>query len=204
MVATSLEEQLKNALRENAELRKRDETKSRQISELKELLREASMDSLTGLPGRQQFENRVNEELSQHHHHPEHHVSIFVVDLDHLKQVNDTHGHPAGDRMIVEFTQLFKTLMREYDIVARMTRGDEFAALLPGENHEGAKMVRQRLLQKFEELKDSMLFFSGASIGVASTSEGLETFEELYAKADQDMYLHKEASRELLLVKKTA
>ena len=170
---------------------------------LRKLLDEASVDTLTGLAGRRQFEHRIAEEFSNHHHHPERHFSIFIVDLDHLKKVNDNHGHPAGDRMIVEFGQLFKKLMREYDMVARIG-GDEFGAILPGENKEGAEMVKQRLLQKFEEFKDSMLYFSGVSIGVASTSEGLGTFDEMYTEADKKMYAHKNATRGFLLVRKTA
>lgn len=189
MSMKSLEEQLAAAVRQNEELR--------------ELLREASVDFLTGLPGRRQFEHRVKEELSQHHHHPEHHFSIFIVDLNNLKQVNDKDGHGAGDRMIKEFGQLFKNLMREYDMVARIG-GDEFMALLPAENKEGSEVVKQRLLQKFDEFKNSMMYFSGASVGVASTSEGLKNFEDLYVVADQDMYKHKKATRESLLVKKTA
>lgn len=188
-MSKSLEEQLEVALRQNEELR--------------ELLREASVDFLTGLPGRRQFEHRVKEELSQHHHHPEHHFSIFVVDLNNLKKINDTYGHSGGDRMIMEFVELFKKLMREYDMVARIG-GDEFTAILPGESKEGAEVVKQRLLRKFNEFKDSMMYFSGASIGVASTSQGLPSFKALFEQADQDMYIHKKATRELLLVKKIA
>ncbi|MEK7538380.1 MAG: GGDEF domain-containing protein [Patescibacteria group bacterium] len=188
-MSKSLETQLAIALRQNEELR--------------ELLREASVDFLTGLPMRRQFEHRVKEELSQHHHHPEHHFSIFVIDLNDLKKVNDTHGHSEGDRMIIEFGELFKKLMREYDMVARIG-GDEFTAILPGESKEGAELVKQRLLQKFDEFRDSMVYFSGASIGVASTSEGLLSYETLFEQADQNMYTHKKATRELLLVKKTA
>ena len=188
MATKSLEEQLETALRQNAELR--------------ELLKEASMDFLTGLPERRQFEHRVNEEFSHiKRHHAAHHFAIFVMDLNHLKAVNDTHGHIAGDHMITEFGKLLKSLMRDYDMVARCG-GDEFMAFLPEENKKSALLAKERLLAKFEEHRSSMMYFSGVAIGVASTSDGLGTFEELYNEADKDMYLHKEASREVLLLKR--
>lgn len=173
-----------------------------EIERLKILLAKASIDDLTGLPRRGQFENRVAEQLSHHHHHPEYHFSIFVVDLDGLKPVNDVKGHHTGDKLLTEFAQLFKKLMREYDIVARFG-GDEFVALLPGETVEGAERVRERLLKEFEEAKNTIAHFSGASIGVASTSQNFKDFEALYKEGDKDMYIQKGDKRRGLL-KKTA
>lgn len=170
-------------------------------AKLKRLLEEASTDFLTGLPGRRQFERRVEEELSHiRRYHTTHHFAVFVMDLDNLKKVNDTHGHSAGDKMIAEFGVFLKRLVRDYDMVARLG-GDEFMVFLPQETKESAIATRERILAELETHRSSLLYFSGVSIGVASTSDGLTTFKELYDEADKDMYSHKKTSRGVLLKK---
>lgn len=164
------------------------------IRELEKLLEEASLDSLTGLPRRGQFKHRVEEEFSMSGRFGIH-FSILVADLNELKKVNDQYGHPAGDMMIASFARVFKNLMREYDIVARIG-GDEFMALLPGQDLHGALAVKKKLVSGFENNKKLIPYFSGVAIGVASTEENILTFEMLYQAADARLYVHKAEIKE--------
>ena len=93
------------------------------------LKQQATTDFLTGLNNRRNFHYLTEVELvrSQRNGNP---VSVLLIDIDHFKRINDTHGHEAGDRALQTFSSIFREELREIDILGRVG-GEEFAALLP-------------------------------------------------------------------------
>lgn len=157
-------------------------------------LEKLTLDELTGLLQLRVFKNFVKEEIRRCKRSGNK-FSIFVIDLNCLKSVNDTHGHPAGDKMLSSFARLLKKSIRSCDIVAR-TGGDEFMVFLPDHNEDSALLAKSRLLEKIEDGKNFLHFFSGAAIGVATFVGQRQTFDDLYAIADEAMYEHKKAMKQ--------
>jgi diguanylate cyclase (GGDEF)-like protein len=138
----------------------------------------AGTDALTGLPNRRTLDAKLGRELSRSRRlgSP---LSILLLDLDRLKEVNDTHGHAAGDRALQAVSAAWSAQLRPNDLLCR-TGGDEFAVVLPDttEAWAGALAVR---------LKRSTPDATGVSIGVA-TWNGVVDSDELLATADRAMY----------------
>lgn len=173
---------LKDALQEIAVLK-------RKIKELEEL----SVDELTGLPRRKVFQSAVDKEILRCRRSKKS-LSLLLIDLNYLKKVNDTHGHPAGDEMIASFAKFLRKILRDCDILAR-TGGDEFMVFLPDQDEKSARTVRKHLLEALEEGKSSLPFFQGAAIGVATFGNEFPNFMEMYGIADKAMYRHKKAMK---------
>ena len=114
------------------------------------LTRISSTDALTRLANRHAFEERLKEEVQRTHRllYP---LALFVVDVDSFKQVNDTFGHPTGDKVLCKVAQVLKRACRETDFVARFG-GDEFAVLLPGTDLQGARIIAERCRVAVEKL----------------------------------------------------
>ena len=125
-----------HALSEVATLQKKTSELEDQNEELKE---ESSRDSLTGVFNRRAFGEALGREFAAagKHQWP---LSVIFVDLDHFKQINDTHGHQAGDAMLRAVASLLTGSLRDSDIVARYG-GDEFVLLLPGTDAEVVEKV---------------------------------------------------------------
>lgn len=105
----------------------------------------AHYDVLTGLPNRRLLDDRLNVALAQHRRRHEG-LAVCLLDLDAFKPVNDTHGHPAGDRLLRTIAERIQTTVREEDTVARLG-GDEFVILLAGlETQQACEEVLQRML----------------------------------------------------------
>ena len=154
----------------------------------------AQRDPLTGLLNRAGFEAEI-ERLVRLGDGP--HLALLYVDLDHFKPVNDTHGHPAGDRVLQLFAQRLVQAVRESDRVARLG-GDEFAVLLAGVGGAAnAQAVADKVLAaahapfEFEGRQVAI----GASVGVAfGVAEG-DTWRGLVARADTQLYRAKQGGR---------
>lgn len=115
---------------------------SRQIK--MENLRDAAViDSLTGCYNRREFENQLNRNISGAIRHQTK-LSVFMFDLDHFKEINDTYGHPAGDKVLQEVSAIVKNNMRTGDILARYG-GEEFIAILPETDKVKAMELADRL-----------------------------------------------------------
>jgi diguanylate cyclase (GGDEF)-like protein len=150
---------------------------------------QAATDPLTGLLNRRSFENQVQERL--HLGAP---FAIAMADLDHFKQVNDTHGHDAGDRALRLFARILKTSLRGEDLVSRFG-GEEFVVALPGLSIEDAA----RALTRVQE--DLVLALTGGTVPPFTASFGLthsdnaDNLEELCRAADTALFRAKRGGR---------
>jgi diguanylate cyclase (GGDEF)-like protein len=136
-------------------------------------------DALTGLPNRRSWGERLNEELERARRNLTT-FSIASIDVDNFKQVNDTKGHQAGDRLLRRLADGWRSKIRgSGDFLARLG-GDEFGLLAPGAN----QMEMQNIVSRLNEISPDEV---SCSIGVA-TWDGSETAAELFRRADDGMY----------------
>ncbi|MDJ0740888.1 MAG: EAL domain-containing protein [Gammaproteobacteria bacterium] len=159
----------------------------------RELEHLAHHDALTGLPNRALLRRRLGEAIDNAAG-SELLVGLLFMDLDRFKQINDSYGHAAGDRMLVEIGRRLHTVFRQDDLVARLG-GDEFAVLL--ENiHARDEMVAlaDKALDAIERpyAFDGHLFYSGASIGIAVAPDDGTDPDRLIQLADAAMYACKQ------------
>jgi diguanylate cyclase (GGDEF)-like protein len=156
-----------------------------------EVYKLAALDQLTGLYNRRSGEQRLVEEMSraQRHGRP---LTVLIVDLDGLKQVNDKHGHAAGDLMLKSFAERLNRAIRGSDLAVRLG-GDEFLILLPECRPEEVRHVLARLSGVVIECNGEKLVTSFSS-GWTDFKPG-ETPEELLKRADEAMYARKRAGK---------
>ena len=170
----------------------------------KELLRFANTDSLTNLANRRSFFESLDSEVSRFKR-TENHFSVLLVDVDHFKKVNDTHGHVAGDKILVQMADVMKKCLREGDVIARIG-GEEFAILLPETPENSAFWVADRICSEIAKynffIEDSILPVKcTVSIGVSSSenfvyqSDSELTSKDLYKQADLRLYIAKNTGR---------
>ena len=157
----------------------------------------AITDGLTGLTIRRYFMARLQEELdrSRRYGHP---FSLLMLDIDHFKAVNDTHGHPAGDHVLRALARRLTDVLRSTDLCSRYG-GEEMVVLLPGQSPELGQMVAEKICQEVAnrpfsagETKDLVVTLSA---GVASYPDHGLTPDALIEMADRAMYAAKEAGR---------
>lgn len=162
---------------------------------------QANTDVLTGLSNRRYFLDVLANEFdrSRRHGHP---LSIAVIDIDHFKQVNDTHGHIVGDRVLGALGELLIEELRTSDSVGRLG-GEEFAVFFPETAIVGAKIVCDHLLAKIRameiEVDDARISFT-VSIGIAAANPADETVETILKRADELMYVAKADGRNRIVV----
>jgi diguanylate cyclase (GGDEF)-like protein/PAS domain S-box-containing protein len=162
-----------------------------------ELKQQARMDYLTGIFNRRHLVEQGEIELARAIRYGKP-FSLLMLDIDHFKQVNDAHGHRAGDRVLVELGGLLNSTMREVDVVARMG-GEEFAILLPETDGQQAAEVAERLRRVVAE--NPVILDSGTklqvtvSIGVASLDSSVANIDILLNRADDALYRAKETGR---------
>ena len=153
-------------------------------------------DGLTGLWNRRQFELRVGQEIERAARFGER-FAVVLVDLDGFKSVNDTHGHPVGDAVLVETAQRLVTHTREVDTVARYG-GEEFVLLLPQTEPAGAMNVADKVrleLASAPVATDSGPLTITLSAGVACHPRDGATMEALLRAADEALYAAKAAGK---------
>jgi diguanylate cyclase (GGDEF)-like protein/PAS domain S-box-containing protein len=169
----------------------RDVTERRALEERLEY--QALHDSLTGLPNRRSFVDRLGQALRRTRR-KQNRVAVLFMDLDGFKVVNDSLGHDAGDRLLVKVAERLRGCLRPEDTLARFG-GDEFTVLIEDvEVPDGAVRVAERIVEELREpfTLDRRELYVAASIGVALGSEGTRDAEELLREADTSMYRAKD------------
>ncbi|MEN4524808.1 putative bifunctional diguanylate cyclase/phosphodiesterase [Pantoea agglomerans] len=153
-------------------------------------------DVLTGLPNRALVEDRLTQALALATRHDQR-VALLLIDLDRFKTINDTHGHHAGDELIIAVAQRLSRIVRASDTVGRIG-GDEFIVVMPDVDNIGqVHSLAQRII---DELSEPFTLFgsdvwSGASIGLAlAPKDGVDRLE-LMRKADIALYEAKSGGR---------
>jgi diguanylate cyclase (GGDEF)-like protein len=155
-----------------------------------QLYRRAHYDHLTGLPNRQLLHDRLRQALAVAREDEDAEIGVLFIDLDRFKDVNDSLGHAAGDRLLYEAARRLEQELPESVTVARMG-GDEFVVLIPQRKqslrlNETVRQILGALAQPFDT--DSGPVFVSASIGVAVFPRDGASAEELLRKADTAMY----------------
>lgn len=162
------------------------------------LLDLASIDSLTGALTRRTFleDTKSACRLAQRHGR---NLTILMVDVDHFKQVNDTHGHPVGDAVLVRLCNALMVCLRTTDKLGRMG-GEEFAVLLPETDLDHACVVTERLLSAVRDIEittdTGVTLKSTISIGVAPLTPEFADADTLLRQADHALYTAKHEGRD--------
>ncbi|MEM9194982.1 MAG: GGDEF domain-containing protein [Myxococcota bacterium] len=152
----------------------------------------AGTDPLTRIPNRRTFEDALGREVARHNRSLEG-MAVLLLDLDGLKELNDVHGHAAGDEAIVALARVAMATLRSSDLLARLG-GDEFAVLLPEADRETAELVatRVRAAIEGETVRGIPL---RVSVGLAVAGERICTAERLLENADERLYADKSVRR---------
>jgi len=174
-----------------------DITKRKLAEEL--IRRQANYDAVTGLPNRHMFSERLAEGARNAEERGGK-LALLLIDLDHFKEVNDTLGHTAGDRLLVEVSKL---LLKDAppDVTIARIGGDEFALILPSvPDAREAAIVAGDLLKRFEmpiQIGYEQVFIT-ASIGISLLPDHTRSLEDLFKSADQALYAAKASGRNCL------
>ncbi|MFZ6743530.1 diguanylate cyclase domain-containing protein [Undibacterium sp. JH2W] len=162
----------------------------------RQLLTLARFDTLTGLPNRNQINERM-EQASARSQRTGRLMSVMFLDVDKFKSINDSLGHHAGDLVLQEFANRLKHCIRQTDLAGRLA-GDEFVIVLEGLNmHSEADMVASKIVQAMTtpfDIEGKPIMVT-TSIGVAISSEQNTNAGDMLKKADEALYLAKKAGR---------
>ena len=153
-----------------------------------ELYQQATHDGLTGLLNKKAARSLIEEQIKTR---PELGYALLIIDLDHFKEANDTYGHLFGDEVLQEFARRLVKSTRTGDIVARIG-GDEFmlCSMVKGEETRPlTRRIYESIIGPYKE------FNIGTSIGVATTEEVGNDYDELILHADEALYVAKKAGR---------
>ncbi|MFC4255942.1 diguanylate cyclase [Altererythrobacter xixiisoli] len=179
---------LRRALRSEAETRE-------------ELRRMATTDELTGLANRREVLSGIDRMIAASHRHSRP-LSIAILDIDRFKQVNDTHGHPAGDEVIRTISAMALTMMRKQDLVGRLG-GEEFIIAMPDCDSRSAVLACERVREAVAALP--IVLSHGATLkvtlstGIAQLAHA-EDRTRLIVRADEALYSAKNTGRDRVLL----
>ncbi|MDR3561987.1 MAG: GGDEF domain-containing protein, partial [Negativicutes bacterium] len=161
-----------------------------------ELNRQASTDELTGVFNRRKLLELARREFDLFTQNAQP-LAIVMIDLDRFKDLNDQHGHQAGDKILVHFTAFISQNIRQTDIFGRLG-GEEFVLVLPRTSREQAEAISERFRQESSQLVtrvgDKLLDFT-ISIGVTAAVAEDQTFLDVLTRADIALYLAKRNGR---------
>ncbi len=183
--------QLNESLEEKVALR------TKELSEANQHLEELSLtDVLTGLPNRRHAMQRLSSFWQESIQNDTPMVAM-MIDADHFKEINDIYGHDAGDRVLVELAQTLKHFLRNDDVVCRLG-GDEFLVICPDTDIEGGLHIAEltrNAVSKMRVPTGGEPWHGSISIGVASRTTEIKSYEELIKAADKGVYCAKEAGK---------
>ena len=168
----------------------------------KKLEYQATHDTLTGMLNRRAVFGVLNREISRGRRSEES-ISVMLADLDHFKNVNDTHGHQTGDMVLIRIAKILLDCIRPYDSVGRIG-GEEFLIVLPGCSSADGLVVAERIRTAVEseemQVADTPISIS-VSIGIAtSSSNRIIEREALISAADKALYEAKKDGRNTVKV----
>ncbi|WP_431857069.1 GGDEF domain-containing response regulator [Azospirillum sp.] len=178
---------------------------SRVVDMQRQLERLATTDSLTGALNRGRFMARAANEVMRalRYARP---LSAIMLDIDHFKKVNDTHGHATGDEAIRSVVRVCRSLVRGADILGRLG-GEEFAILLPETPPQGAVLLAERLRRALAVTEVRIPGGVGVtftvSVGVSALKPGEESVSALLARADEALYRAKNGGRNRVVCDET-
>jgi diguanylate cyclase (GGDEF)-like protein len=161
-----------------------------------ELEDRAIRDELTGVLNRRGFSEIAKIELNRAHRY-DRPVGMIFIDLDHLKQINDTFGHAAGDLALKEIANTCLTNIREVDLLGRWG-GDEFIVMLPESGQASTILIAERLQKSISNLSfavEGKPVSLTISAGVAVEDKTKLSFNELFSNCDSALYSAKQAGR---------
>src|SRR5262245_29137368 len=184
--------QIRTQVREEGKLRAMTAT----LSARSETLEHAALtDALTGMQNRRYFDDALREYLDEFKRIGKP-VGLMILDLDHFKAVNDTHGHDVGDEVLRAVANCLKDMTRYHDVVARLG-GEEFAVVAPNMNAE----LLMKLAERIRKAIAAMAIVSGnvrlkvtTSVGLAVWN-GSESADQFYRRADAMLYQAKRLGR---------
>lgn len=159
---------------------------------------DADLDSLTGLANRRRFRVALAREVERWRRYRSP-CALLMLDIDHLKAVNDKYGHPVGDMVIRQIAQTLKEVSRDNDTAARLG-GEEFALLLAGVELHRAIAAAERLRTVLGGKRVEGVGTVTVSIGVASCPENATSERMLYSASDGALYVSKNAGRDRVSV----
>jgi len=167
-------------------------------SNLEDSVSMASVDELTRLHNRRYLGNYLKREFDRSRESGKA-LSLVVLDVDHFKNVNDTHGHAVGDEVLMELARRIKELTRSSDLPARYG-GEEFVVVMPETNPDVAQNVAERLRmgiadEPFVLPRSGLSLEITISIGVANLTEGIQDPDDLFQRADEALYKAKNSGR---------
>jgi diguanylate cyclase (GGDEF)-like protein len=173
------------------------------LQNMNERLQELSMtDPLTGVYNRLFFQKRIDYEFQRADRYQTP-LALLMLDLDHFKRINDTHGHPFGDLVLREFSELLFSSVRGVDLVARYG-GEEFVVACPETNENQAMVVCERIRKKIEQARfksEGVEDKITTSIGVAVCPHPkIGDADELLRVADEALYKAKQAGRNCIRI----
>jgi two-component system cell cycle response regulator len=183
---------IRTQVKEEGKLRAMTES----LSARSETLEHAALtDSLTGMQNRRFFDDALKEYLAEFRRIDKP-VGLMILDLDHFKQVNDTHGHDVGDEVLRAVSNCLKDMTRYHDVVARLG-GEEFAVVAPNMDSE----LLMKLAERIRKAIAQMAIVTGnvrlkitTSVGLA-VWDGRETADQFFRRADTMLYQAKKLGR---------
>ncbi|TGD71096.1 diguanylate cyclase [Mangrovimicrobium sediminis] len=179
------------------ELREAEQKQFEELREAKEQMeRLAIEDPLTGLKNRREFSARLESEFHRagRYQHP---MSLVIIDVDNFKEINDTHGHAAGDEVLKAVSRLLLGSVRQSDLVARIG-GDEFCILCPESSADDVEGLMERVCREISELEFCVhgnAFRVTCSFGLAGYVGLCRNPDELLVCADKSLYEAKQRGR---------
>lgn len=159
----------------------------------KQLIQLAETDALTGAWNRRKFYDLVETELRRAVRY-ERPVTLLMLDVDHFKQINDTHGHDVGDSVLKELVLLLRSQLRINDLLAR-SGGEEFLILAPETGLDKARLLAEKLVQSVRNHRFSGIEAVRISVGIAAYQPN-DTIDQLVKRADQALYRAKSRGRD--------
>lgn len=159
---------------------------------------EADLDHLTGLANRRRFRVALTREVERWRRYDVP-CALLLLDIDHMKAINDNFGHPVGDVVIREIASTLTKVSRDNDTAARLG-GEEFALLFAGIDGTKAEFAAKRLLEALGAQEVEGVGSISVSIGVASCPDHADSERTLYTASDQALYVAKNEGRKRVAV----